>query len=101
MGEENGCWRRDRPVEVLQTVFTATSTTGSKEGTTGSYIPTSGGKRPAVQASTYSAAAPRYGNQPSYSAQKRPYAAPPSSYPAAKAPRYGGYSGGQGGGYRR
>jgi len=98
--------RMDAGDETAQLKFSKPSSPppqqqGQKKGPQAPTYPPAGGKRPAVQASTYSAAAPRYGNQPSYSAQKRPYAAPPSSYPAAKAPRYGGYSGGQGGGYRR
>lgn len=58
-------------------------------------------RRPAVQGGSNYNAAPRYGQSSSYSAQKRPYTPPPSSYPAAKAPRYGSSYGSQGGGYRR
>jgi len=64
--------------------------------------PPAGGRRPAVQSSY--GAAPRYSSSMAgtpYSAQKRTHTPPPSSYPAAKTPRYGSGYGGQGGGYRR
>merc|ERR1712000_38797 len=96
--------RMDAGDETAQLKFSKPSSPpppqqGQKKGPQAPTYPPAGGKRPAVQGSSYGAA-PRYG-QPSYSAQKRPYAAPPSSYPTAKAPRYGGYGGQAGGGYRR
>jgi len=99
--------RMDAGDETAQLKFSKPSSPpapqqGQKKGPQAPTYPPAGGKKPAaVQGSSYGSA-PRYGSQPSYSggAQKRPYAAPPSSYPAGKAPRYGGY-GGQGGGYRR
>jgi len=101
--------RMDAGDETAQLKFSKPSSPpppqGQKKGPQAPTYPpaAAGGKRPAVQGATSAAvAAPRYTGQPaSFSgAQKRPYAAPPSSYPAAKTPRYGGYSG-QGGGYRR
>jgi len=99
--------RMDAGDETAQLKFTKPSSPPPPKQSKGPQAPAyppAGGKRPAVQGSSY-AAAPRYGGAPSYSAQKRPYTPPPSGYPAAKAPRYGGSyaggGGGGGGGYRR
>jgi len=98
--------RMDAGDETAQLKFTKPSSPPPPKQAKGPQAPTyppAAGKRPAVQGSSYGASTTRYGSQPSYGgAQKRPYTTPASSYPAAKAPRYGGGSGyGGQGGYRR
>merc|ERR1711935_1080877 len=80
--------RMDAGDETAQLKFTKPSSPPPPKQSKGPQAPAyppAGGKRPAVQGSSY-AAAPRYGGAPSYSAQKRPYTPPPSGYPAAKPP---------------
>merc|ERR1712003_11865 len=88
--------RMDAGDETAQLKFTKPSSPpppGKQQNTGGKppapTYPPAGARRPAVQGGSTYNQPPRYGQSSSYSAQKRPYTPPPSSYPAAKAPRYG------------